>query len=422
MNGALSSALGLSVGGGGGGSIGEKKRFGRLKRRRARLQRCLWSALVLAVALIILAAVLGVDVSGAGGGGRIEAVEALEAARVLRPVGGGGGSGGEGSESIVASPADAAALRARAESQAFVVSSEGDGATGGGSLRCKNTRQGRRLIADDRGHVCTRFDFDSFTGCCRTRGNASASGFERFSCKTCQRRACCREYEFCVACCIHPLRSKGMLRAINSRNATILEVCMHQCRVTSAVVVHENNYRTEFKHCFDKLLGKLIRMPPVLPTTGAPGRTCLQVCEDEGLVCEKRYFKDVNTCQALFRAFPCEAGCRKQTGGDLPAYVVATAVSQYSPATCLVNSQGIPKTKKDAKKVSSCKSKFMVKKGQSATQRLCPCRATSDNWELQEAEPPLPKPPKSMNKAAIVTAKQLAAKLRRRGYSQRAKR
>ena len=347
---------------------------------------------------------------------------------MLRPVGGGGApiDGLAAAVALEAIPGDAAALRARAESQALVANSEGGG--GGtddatdASLRCKNTRQGRHLIADDRGHVCTRFDFDSFTGCCRTRGNASASGFPRFSCKTCQRRACCREYEFCVACCIHPLRSKGMLRQINHRNATILEVCMHQCRVTSAVVVHENNYRTEFKHCFDKLLGKLIRMPPVLPTTGAPGRTCLQVCEDEGLVCEKRYFKDVNTCQALFRAFPCEAGCRKQTGGDLPAYVVATAVSQYSPATCLINSQGIPKTKKDAKKVSSCKSKFMVKKGQSATQRLCPCRATSDNWELQEAEPPLPTPPKSMNKAAIVTAKQLAAKLRRRGYTQRGQR
>ena len=219
-------------------SAKKRVRFGRLKRRKQRLQLYGLAAMLGVAALWGLAYALGVDVGlsawwAAGGGASADALQPLlsaavdpiesrmldsafalpaaaAAAAAAAAVSGGGGR--RGAQYYAADDDDAAldfdsdaavsALLERVASAARVAdggdsNNKADGVNpNADSIRCKNTQSGRHLVADDRGYVCTRFDFDSFTGCCKTKGNASTSGFSQYSCKTCQRRACCREVRY----------------------------------------------------------------------------------------------------------------------------------------------------------------------------------------------------------------------------------
>ena len=90
---------------------------------------------------------------------------------------------------------------------------------------CRNSIQGKVLMADDQGlyfkilkmtspvrtpkcwencsfsgYVCLRADLYSTTGCCRTSGPKT----QRYSCETCNDHGCCSIYEYCVSCCLHP--------------------------------------------------------------------------------------------------------------------------------------------------------------------------------------------------------------------------
>ena len=80
-------------------------------------------------------------------------------------------------------------------------------ARGSGSLKqnsstvytCRNSVQGRQLVADENGYICDRFDLQ-VNGCCRI-GTAST---KRYVCNSCSEAGCCALYEQCVSCCLHP--------------------------------------------------------------------------------------------------------------------------------------------------------------------------------------------------------------------------
>nr|CAG4644170.1 EOG090X0AGU [Lepidurus arcticus] len=134
---------------------------------------------------------------------------------------------------------------------------------------CRNSVQGKVLIADDRGYVCNRQDLQS-NGCCRTEADHT----RRYPCDTCRDNGCCAIYEYCIACCLHPDK-KGMLEGVMGKAAgslTVLlasvsdhfELCLTKCRTSSQSVQHENSYRnSRAKHCYGEA-------PPPLETEATP--------------------------------------------------------------------------------------------------------------------------------------------------------
>ncbi|VDM96468.1 unnamed protein product [Thelazia callipaeda] len=79
-----------------------------------------------------------------------------------------------------------------------------------GYVACRNTRQGRVSVTDNRGYTCNR-NHVMLNGCCET-GNAV-----RFSCASCELSSgCCSYYEHCVSCCLKPEQKNGLLPMIQS--------------------------------------------------------------------------------------------------------------------------------------------------------------------------------------------------------------
>ncbi|VAH94186.1 unnamed protein product [Triticum turgidum subsp. durum] len=67
---------------------------------------------------------------------------------------------------------------------------------------CRTTVQGRHLISDDNGYVCSALSIDPWSRCCPQTG-------ERFSCQGCNLDSqCCNSYEYCVSCCLNPSMTK----------------------------------------------------------------------------------------------------------------------------------------------------------------------------------------------------------------------
>ena len=66
-------------------------------------------------------------------------------------------------------------------------------------VTCRNSVQGKVLIVDDRGYVCSRSDLLS-SGCC----NTGSDNTKKFACDTCKDNGCCSIYEYCISCCLHP--------------------------------------------------------------------------------------------------------------------------------------------------------------------------------------------------------------------------
>lgn len=145
------------------------------------------------------------------------------------------------------------------------------------SVKCRNSVQGRFLIVDDRGFVCSRFDLLP-TGCC----NLETPSTTHYSCDTCTESGCCSIYEYCVSCCLHPdkvsnrlgsfslrvlhwgsiemqkeLLERVMEKATGRQKAVFasvqdnFELCLAKCRTDSHSVQHENKYRDpKAKHCY----------------------------------------------------------------------------------------------------------------------------------------------------------------------------
>jgi hypothetical protein len=150
---------------------------------------------------------------------------------------------------------------------------------------CRSTVQGRHLISDDNGntpvplscldyfsckcytifqpfltdetfpfvgYVCSALSINPWSHCCPTAG-------DRFSCQGCKHDLqCCNSYEYCVSCCLNPSKTKkeDVLKLKVAKPVTagtytnIFDFCMGRCRHSSASVVHENAYASDFHHCF----------------------------------------------------------------------------------------------------------------------------------------------------------------------------
>ncbi|XP_017882419.1 UPF0454 protein C12orf49 homolog [Ceratina calcarata] len=141
---------------------------------------------------------------------------------------------------------------------------------------CRNSVQGKVLIVDERGIVCSRQEILP-NGCCNIEQNvkneetSTIAKRERYSCKTCNAQGCCAIYEYCVSCCLHPGKQikgrkdvlLGLLRDNHKahrdqdvvkkrlRNLDRFQVCLAACRTSSASVRHENTYKDPHsKHCY----------------------------------------------------------------------------------------------------------------------------------------------------------------------------
>lgn len=124
------------------------------------------------------------------------------------------------------------------------------------SVTCRNSVQGKALIVDDRGFVCTRSEL-LWTGCC----NVEVESTKIFHCDTCEDSNCCAIYEYCVSCCMHPdkkLLLEKVLSKASGRQIAVYatvndqyELCLTKCRTNSHSVQNENKYRDpKIKHCY----------------------------------------------------------------------------------------------------------------------------------------------------------------------------
>ncbi|XP_043272818.1 SREBP regulating gene protein isoform X2 [Venturia canescens] len=149
---------------------------------------------------------------------------------------------------------------------------------------CRNSIQGKALIVDERGFVCSRSELLP-TGCCSLTplkkakdedvDEAASSGTrrKRYSCDTCNPQGCCAIYEYCVSCCLQPSKrrgkknmgekertdnTKGRARGEDAirprlRNLDRFQICLATCRTSSASVRHENTYKDpDSKHCYSQ--------------------------------------------------------------------------------------------------------------------------------------------------------------------------
>lgn len=140
---------------------------------------------------------------------------------------------------------------------------------------CRNSIQGKVLIVDEHGVVCSRHEVLP-NGCCsteqkqvlKTEETVATTQRERYSCKTCNSQGCCAIYEYCVSCCLHPAKIKGKkdtsetnkdiqkskeedTMKVRFRNMDKFQSCLAVCRTSSASVRHENTYKDPHsKYCY----------------------------------------------------------------------------------------------------------------------------------------------------------------------------
>lgn len=121
---------------------------------------------------------------------------------------------------------------------------------------CRNSVQGKVLIADDKGYVCFRHDVLS-NGCC----NVDASSASRYNCESCHDNGCCSIYEYCISCCLQPEKKALLQKILGKASETFnilfasitdhFELCLTKCRTSSQSVQHENSYTDpKAKHCY----------------------------------------------------------------------------------------------------------------------------------------------------------------------------
>lgn len=121
---------------------------------------------------------------------------------------------------------------------------------------CRNSRQGRSLIVDEKGFVCQWHDVLP-SGCC----DPSAMNTRHYTCRGCSSNHCCAIYEHCVSCCLHPDKEDVLREFIAKAGNTFrllfqatedhYDFCLLKCRTSSESVQHENTYRDPIaKHCY----------------------------------------------------------------------------------------------------------------------------------------------------------------------------
>ncbi|XP_057367799.1 SREBP regulating gene protein-like [Daphnia carinata] len=134
-------------------------------------------------------------------------------------------------------------------------------------VSCRNSVQGKALIADNKGYVCGRHNVMP-NGCCKPE----TDGTKHYSCETCHNNGCCSIYEYCISCCLQPDKKEVLQDVLGKAAGTLnllltsvtdhFELCLTKCRTSSQSVQHENSYRNpRAKHCYGEA-------PPPLETEG----------------------------------------------------------------------------------------------------------------------------------------------------------
>lgn len=232
---------------------------------------------------------------------------------------------------------------------------------------CRNTIQGRSLLADEHGYICSVRDIDLQSGCC-------PKVEEPFQCNGCNLTAkCCNAYEYCVACCLSPNQTtddvaskvKVAQHASAGTYKDSFDFCLGRCRHDSRSVVHENAYATEDHHCFT-LPANISSQ--ALSTAGDNsldglaivisrlGQSCETACESTGQTCQLSKLSALNKCSILQKYFSCRGRCVASI--DQPAEVSPSAPRHLHPGACLFATQ---------ESTLSCEAY------NTHIQRLCPC-------------------------------------------------
>ncbi|XP_078150160.1 glycosyltransferase family protein isoform X2 [Carex rostrata] len=233
---------------------------------------------------------------------------------------------------------------------------------------CKTTVQGRYLISDNKGYVCTAPLLDSVSRCCPLGG-------ERFSCQGCNLASqCCNSYEYCVSCCLDPSRTREDLAmkvkiakpVTAGTYASAFDYCAGRCRHNSASVVHENAYASDFHHCFSlhqnssepKESKTEASLTGIDVLVGRPGESCESVCRSRGQSCLSNMLSLLNQCDILQKYMRCKNGCYVSMGADQPAEVAEDAPSHLNPGACLY---------------TQMEERLFCEGSHQHTRRLCPC-------------------------------------------------
>ncbi|KAI5716162.1 hypothetical protein M8J76_001920 [Diaphorina citri] len=116
---------------------------------------------------------------------------------------------------------------------------------------CRNSVQGKLIIADDRGYVCAR-DLVQSSGCCTTTLESP-----QYPCDTCNTEGCCVTYEYCKELLEKVLHvESATFHHKNILFASVSdpwELCLATCRTSSASVRHENTYINPVaKFCYNR--------------------------------------------------------------------------------------------------------------------------------------------------------------------------
>ncbi|CAI9117304.1 OLC1v1018673C2 [Oldenlandia corymbosa var. corymbosa] len=233
---------------------------------------------------------------------------------------------------------------------------------------CRTSVQGRYLLCDDNGHVCDAFSVDPNSRCCPFNQ-------EQFSCQGCNLLLqCCNTYEFCVSCCLNPVRTpKEMVANMKIAKhetagtySSVFDFCVGRCRHNSESVVHENAYLSDFHHCFSissnssgvtdtQMETRLIGLKII---TGRQGESCDSACKSNGQSCVPNKLALLNQCEVMKKYFSCKGSCLASVGADQPAEVVDDAPSHLNPGACLYT---------EKQSILSCDGFHQH------TRRLCPC-------------------------------------------------
>ncbi|CAD6270771.1 unnamed protein product [Miscanthus lutarioriparius] len=127
---------------------------------------------------------------------------------------------------------------------------------------------------------------------------------------------CCNSYEYCVSCCLNPskIKKEDVLKLKVAKPVTagtytnVFDFCMGRCRHSSASVVHENAYASDFHHCFSvqqnssgsiesSSVSKLLGINVVV---GRPGESCSLVCKVRGQSCVPSRLSVLNKCEMSY--------------------------------------------------------------------------------------------------------------------------
>ncbi|KAK4254855.1 hypothetical protein QN277_007937 [Acacia crassicarpa] len=235
--------------------------------------------------------------------------------------------------------------------------------------QCKTTVQGRYFLSDDNGYVCNALSVNSQSRCCPEVD-------EKFSCHGCNLLSrCCNSYEYCVSCCLNPaltnkedaLKVKIAKPASARTYASVFDYCAGRCRHSSASVVHENAYLSDFHHCFllpsnssagiDSILQEA-RLNGINVVVGRQGESCDSVCKFRGQSCVPNKLAVLNQCEVMQKYMTCKGACLASVGTDQPAEVVHDAPKHLNPGSCLYT---------QAQSTLSCDGAHQH------TRRLCPC-------------------------------------------------